>query len=242
MVTAEHLAKQGARVVLAARRAEKLGEVVERIGADRAFAVATDVTKRPDIERLRDEAIKKFGAIDVWVANAGRGISRMVSELTDEDLDEMISINVKSVVYGIQAALPHWKERGHGQIIAISSGLSRFPWAPQRSAYGAAKAAVNMLIANLRMELAQQGHTGIHATTVLPGVVATAFGVNSRHGGVDNAQLPGAQPPEEVAAIIARVIEQPVAEAYTRPEMLGLAAKYFAAEDMSAIEAGFVRR
>jgi NADP-dependent 3-hydroxy acid dehydrogenase YdfG len=241
-VTAEHLAARGAKVVLAARRPDKLAEVVARIGGDRALAVTTDVTRRADNERLRDQAIERFGRVDVWIANAGRGISRPVAELTDDDVDEMVTINLKSVLYGIQAVLPGFKAQGSGQLIAISSGLSRFPMAPQRSAYSAVKAAVNLLVANLRVELAQQGFAGIHATTVIPGVVATDFGKNSRHGGVDNRQIPGAQPVAEVAEVIARAIERPRAEVYTRPQMLELAARYYAAEDPGEIEAGFVQR
>ncbi len=240
--TAELVAARGAKVVLAARRPDALAQVARRIGEDRALAVPTDVTRRADNERLRDAAIERFGGIDVWICNAGRGISRAVAELTDDDIDEMVTVNLKSVVYGYQAVLPHFKERRRGQVISISSGLSRFPWAPQRSAYSACKAAVNILMANLRVELAQQGFTDIHATTVLPGIVATDFGLNARHGGVDNKKLPGAQPVAEVADVIAAVIEAPRAEAYTRPQMLELASRYFATEDMGAIEAQFLRR
>jgi short-subunit dehydrogenase len=241
-VTAEVLARRGAKVVLAARSRDKLSDVAARLGVDHALAVPTDVSRRADNENLRDQAIARFGRIDVWIANAGRGISRSVAELTDDDIDEMVSVNLKSVLYGIQAALPGFKSQKSGQIIAISSGLSRFPWAPQRSAYSAIKAAVNLLVANLRVELAQQGFADIHATTVLPGIVATEFGKNSRHGGVDNRTMPGAQPAEEVAEIIASVIDRPRPEIYTRPQMLELAARYYAAEDQTEIEAGFSQR
>jgi NADP-dependent 3-hydroxy acid dehydrogenase YdfG len=241
-VTAQVLAGRGAKVVLAARRAEKLAAVAAWIGEGSALAVPTDVTRRADNERLRDEAIARFGRIDVWINNAGRGISRPVAELTGDDIDEMVTINLKSVLYGIQTALPGFKAQGHGQIISISSGLSRFPWAPQRAAYSACKAAVNILMANLRVELAQQGFAGIHATTVIPGVVATEFGNNARHGGVDNAALPGAQPVEEVAEVIAGVIAAPRPEVYTPPQMLELAGRYYAAEDVSALEAQFAQR
>ena len=70
----------------------------------------------------------------------------------------------------------------------------------------------------------------------MPGVVATEFGTNALHGGMDSRQVPGAQPVEEVAVVIADAIEKPVAEVYTRPQMRELAAKYFAAEDVAAIE------
>jgi NADP-dependent 3-hydroxy acid dehydrogenase YdfG len=236
--TAELVVQRGARVVLAARRAEELNALAQKLG-DRAIAVPTDVTRRADNEQLRDKAIAAFGQIDVWIANAGRGISRMVSELTDDDIDDMVKVNVKSVLYGIQAVLPHFKQRKRGQIIAVSSGLSRFPFAPQRSAYSAAKAAVNLLIASLRVELRMGGFSDIHATTVMPGVVATDFGKNALHGGIDSAKIPGAQPVGEVAEVIADVIDTPRAEVYTRPQMRELAARYFSADDVTEIEKGF---
>jgi short-subunit dehydrogenase len=210
---AKQLAAKGAKVVLAARRKEELDAVAKGIG-EQAFAVVTDVTKRSDVERLAKAAIERFGSIDVWVNNAGRGISRSVAELTEEDLDAMWTVNMKSVVYGIQAVLPHFKAKNAGQIINISSGLSRAPLAPVRAAYGAVKAAVNMLTASLRVEL-KKTHPGVHVTLLLPGVVATEFGVNSMGVGiVDNRKLPGAQPVEEAVRAIVDVIESPKSEAY----------------------------
>ena len=232
---AEVVARRGARgVVLAARRASELAQVADRIGSA-AFAVPTDVSRRDDNERLRDRALAKFGQIDVWVNNAGRGISKLVSQLTDEDIDEMVTVNVKSVLYGIQAVLPHFRERKQGHILTVSSALSRFPLAAQRSAYSASKAAVNLLMGSLRMEL-RNDFPEIRTTTVLPGVVATDFGLNARHGGVDNRKLPNAQPVGEVASVIADAIEKPVAEIYTRPQLRELAARYFGAEDVASIE------
>ncbi|NVB78702.1 MAG: SDR family NAD(P)-dependent oxidoreductase [Kofleriaceae bacterium] len=229
--------RRGAKVVLAARGVANLSAVAEPLG-DSALTVPADVTKRADNELIRDRAIAKFGGIDVWINNAGRGISRMVSELTDDDIDQMVTVNVKSIVYGIQAVLPHFKQRKAGQIITVSSGLSRFPFAPQRSAYSASKAAANLIMASLRVELRDQ-FPDIHATTVMPGVVATEFGNNALHGGIDNKRMPGAQPVDEVAQVIADVIEKPRAEIYTRPQMLELASRYFSAEDVATIEAGF---
>jgi NADP-dependent 3-hydroxy acid dehydrogenase YdfG len=232
---AETVARRGARgVVLAARRMDELKKVAEKLDTAAVYA-PIDVSRRADNEQLREIALAKFGSIDVWVNNAGRGISRLVSQLTDEDIDEMVAVNVKSVVYGIQAVLPHFKTQKRGHIITVSSGLSRFPFAPQRSAYSASKAAVNLLMASLRVELRDE-YPDIHTTTVLPGVVATEFGSNALHGGVDTRRRPNAQPVDEVANVIADAIEHPVAEVYTRPQMRELAARYFAAEDVSAIE------
>ncbi|MGA7124379.1 MAG: SDR family oxidoreductase [Polyangiaceae bacterium] len=222
---AKQLATKGAKVVLAARRKEELDAVARGIG-EQAFAVVTDVTKRGDVERLANAAIEHFGRIDVWVNNAGRGISRSVAELTDEDLDAMWTVNMKSVVYGIQAVLPHFKAKNAGHIVNISSGLSRAPLAPVRAAYGAVKAAVNMLTASLRVEL-RKTHPGVHVTLLLPGVVATEFGVNSMGVGiVDNRKLPGAQPVEEAVKAIVDVIESPKPEAYTSAFIGGVVERY----------------
>jgi NADP-dependent 3-hydroxy acid dehydrogenase YdfG len=233
--TAELVAQRGARgVVIAARREEELAALAKKLG-NAALAVTTDVTRRGDVDRLRDQAIAKFGHIDVWINNAGRGIARPVSQLVDSDIDDMIAVNVKSVVYGMQAVLPHFKERKRGQIITVSSLLSRFPFTAIRSAYSAAKAAVNLLDGSLRAELRAE-FPDIKTTLVLPGVVATDFGKHAQHGGPDNRHLPNAQPVEEVAAVIADAIDHPRAEVYTRPQYRELAARYFAAEDVGQVE------
>jgi short-subunit dehydrogenase len=222
---AKQLAAKGAKVVLAARRKEALDAVAKGIG-ECALAVVTDVTKKSDVEHLAKAAIERFGRIDVWVNNAGRGISRSVADLTDEDLDAMWTVNMKSVVYGVQAVLPHFKAKNAGQIINVSSGLSRAPLAPVRAAYGAVKGAVNMLTASLRVEL-KVTHPGIHVTLLLPGVVATEFGVNSLGVGlVDNRKIPGAQSVEEAVRAIVDVIEKPRSEAYTSAFIAEVVARY----------------
>jgi short-subunit dehydrogenase len=231
---AEVAIARGARVVLAARREPELAAVAARLG-EAALAVPADVSRRADNEGLRDKAIERFGQIDAWVANAGRGITRPVAQLTDEDVDEMITANVKSVLYGVQAVLPHFRERGRGHVIAVSSMLGRIPMVSIRSAYSAAKAALNSLMTSLRLELRQE-LPGVHVSTVLPGVVATPFGNNARHGGADSRALPNAQPALEVAAMIADLIEHPRAELYTRPEMREFAGRYYSAEDVGALE------
>ncbi len=230
------VAARGAKVVLAARRDGELSAVAAGLGGD-ALAVVTDVTRRGDLERLRDQALARFGHIDVWVSNAGRGITRNVTQLTDADIDDMMAINVKSVLYGIQAVLPHFRGRKHGHLITVSSMLGRVQMAPIRSAYSAAKAAANSLMASLRLEL-RSDYPDIHVSTVMPGVVATSFGVNALHGGPDSRTLPKAQPAGEVAAAIADLIEHPRAELYTRPDLAQLAARYYSADDVATVEAG----
>lgn len=233
------LVERGHRVVLAARTQDTLDAVAGPLG-DRALAVVTDVTRRADNDRLRDAALARFGRIDAWVANAGRGISRLPSQLTDEDVDDMIATNVKSVLYGFQSVLPHLRERGTGHLVAVSSMLGKIPFTPIRSIYSAAKAAVNSLCASFRGELRAE-FPNITVTALLPGVVATDFGKNARHGGLDSRALPGAQPVEEVARILADAIATPRAEVYTRPEMRDVAGRYYSAEDIATVEAGFAQ-
>ncbi len=213
-VLAEELARRGASVVLVARREEALRAVAARCGQN-AHVIVADVTHRDQVKRVVDETIRRAGRIDVWVNNAGQGITRQVSELTDEDIDQMMTVNVKSALYGMQEVLPHFKARGSGQIINVSSMLGRIPYVVIRSAYNGAKHFLNAITANFREELSAT-HPGIHVTLVSPGVVRTDFGLNARHGGADSRQLPNSQSAEEVAAVIADVIERPRPDVYTR--------------------------
>jgi NAD(P)-dependent dehydrogenase (short-subunit alcohol dehydrogenase family) len=231
---AQRLGADGHRVALAARREPELHEVAARVGPG-ALVVPTDVTRRSDVERLRDRAIAAFGHIDGWVNNAGRGITKPVLELTDEEFDDIMRVNVKSALYGMQAAVPHFIDRGSGHLLNVSSFLSRVPFATYRSAYNAAKAALNALTANLRQDLASS-HPGIHVTLVMPGVVTTEFGQRAVHGSppLPPAALAGAQSADEVAAVIAGVIDRPVAEVYTNPDHRDVALEYF--RDVGAFE------
>jgi short-subunit dehydrogenase len=229
---ATQLAKQGHRVALAARREKELNDVAARLGAG-AIVVPTDVTRRGDVERLRDRAVAAFGHVDVWVNNAGRGITKPVLELTDEELDLMMTVNVKSALYGMQAIVPHFKERGRGHLINVSSFLSRVPFATFRSAYNAAKAALNALTANARVDLART-HPGIHVTLVMPGLVTTEFQRNALGGSPPMPPVGDAQSAEEAAAAIVGAIEHPVAEIYTNPKQAAIVQKYF--QDVGAFE------
>lgn len=232
--TAALLASRGAKLVLAARREKELSEVASRCGSG-AHAVVADVTDRAQIKRLVDASIARHGHVDVWINNAGRGISRMPTALTDEDIDDMMRINVKSVMYAMQEILPHFKERTTGHVINVSSLLGRVPFALVRSAYCGAKHFMNSLTASFRMEVHAQ-YPNIQISLVSPGVVATDFGLRALHGGPDSRALPNSQSPEEVAAVIAGVIESRRADTYTRPEFAKVIAGYYSGEDLDAIE------
>ncbi|MDI1428566.1 SDR family NAD(P)-dependent oxidoreductase [Polyangium sorediatum] len=234
---ARKAAAEGARVVLAARRQKELSEVAAACGPD-ALAVITDVTVRSDVESLARQAVDRFRRVDVWINNAGRGITRAPSEITDDDLDMMMRDNVKSALYGMQAILPHFKERNAGQILNVSSMLGRIPFFALRAAYSASKHALNALTAGLRAEL-RHTFPGIVVTTVSPGIVATEFGLNALHGGLDSRSMPGAQSVDEVADVVIDAIRNPQIDVYTRPVYADNVRRYY--DDMDAFErASFV--
>jgi short-subunit dehydrogenase len=210
---AVELANRRASLVLSARRKEALDAVAARCHGSVDVVVA-DATQRLDVRRVVNEAIARFGHIDVWINNVGQGISRLPSELTDDDLDEMMRVNVKSALYGMQEVLPHFKTRNAGHVINVSSMLGRIPFATIRSAYCGAKHFLNALTATFRAEV-QQTHPAIQFTLVSPGVVRTEFGVHALHGGPDSRRFPDSQSAEEVAVVIADVIESRKPDIYT---------------------------
>lgn len=223
--TATRLGTAGNAVVLVARRDGALAAVASRLGPDTATVVA-DVTRREDVRRVVQAAIERFGRIDVWINNVGRGITRPPTALTDEDIDLMMQVNVKSALYGMQEVLPHFRERGTGHIINVSSFLGRIPLTLYRSAYTASKHYLNALTAMVREEV-QAEHPGIQVSLVSPGVVWTEFGLSAAHGGPDSRQLPNGQTPEAVAAVIAQVVETRQPDVYSRAGMRERVAAYY---------------
>jgi short-subunit dehydrogenase len=239
---ARQLARRGDKVVLAARNEDNLKRVAAQCGPD-ALPVIIDVTRRADVEHLREAALGAFGAVDVWVNNAGRGIGRPVLDLTDEDFDQMMAINTKSALYGMQVIVPYFKTRDAGHLINVSSALSRVPFASYRSAYSAAKAALNSLTTNLRMDLRRE-YPGIHVSLVMPPAVSSEFSKNALHGtppppgGLSMAAgvRPGApmQTPDQTAAAMVDLIDHPRPELYTNPGQADMVARYYA--DVAAFE------
>jgi short-subunit dehydrogenase len=237
---ARQLGKRSDSLVLGARRETELESVADEVRAagGKAVTVRTDVTRRSDIEKLRDAAIEVFGHIDVWVNNAGQGITRSVLDLTDEDVDSIMAVNLKSALYGMQAIVPYFKERGAGHVINVSSFLGRVPVASFRSVYSAAKAALNSLSANLRMDLARE-YPNVHVSVFMPGIVTTEFR-NKAIGGMTGNWSGGSSPAgapqnaDEVAALMVGLIDNPVAEMYSNPASPAIAKRYF--EDVAAFE------
>lgn len=230
--TAEVLARQGMSLGLMARREDALAAVAARCDAD-TLVIPGDAAVREDVRRAVEAALERFGHIDVWVNNVGRGITAQPSQLTDEDIDEMVRLNVKSALYGMQEVLPHFKERGEGHVINVSSMLGRIPYVVFRSAYVGAKHFLNALTTVFRAEV-QEMHPNIQFSLVSPPVVRTDFGLNAMHGGPDSRSFPNSQSAEDVAAVIAQVIETREPDVYTLPGAHDRVAGYYASVGVDA--------
>ena len=152
--TARHLSTLGAKLVLGARRIERLEKLVADIkaGEGRAVAVATDVTKRQDLERLASTAVEQFDRIDVLVNNAGIMPLAPLDKLMVDEWDRMIDVNIKGVLYGIAAVLPRMRTQGSGHIINIASIAGIKVFVPNGTVYSATKFAVRALSEGLRAE------------------------------------------------------------------------------------------
>jgi len=170
--TARRLAESGARVVLAARRVERL----EALAADiehhqgTALVAPTDVTDERSVQRLARRALDAFGRIDILINNAGIMPLSPISKLKVAEWDRMIDVNIKGVLYCVAATLPTMLEQGSGHIINVSSVAGRRPF-PSGAVYSATKFAVRAISQGLRLELSPI--KGIRVTDIEPGVVAT---------------------------------------------------------------------
>ena len=170
--TARRLAESGARVVLAARRVERLealaADIEHRQGT--ALVAPTDVTDERSVQRLARTALDAFGRIDILINNAGIMPLSPISKLRVEEWDRMIDVNIKGVLYCVAATLPTMLEQGSGHIINVSSVAGRRPF-PSGTVYSATKFAVRAISQGLRLELSPI--KGIRVTDIEPGVVAT---------------------------------------------------------------------
>jgi NADP-dependent 3-hydroxy acid dehydrogenase YdfG len=208
--TARHLAKQGAKVVLAARRIDRLQAIVQEIKAagGQAMAHAIDVTRREDLSALVEAAVATFGQVDVMINNAGLMAISPISELRVDEWDRMIDINVKGVLYGIAAALPVFEAQGFGHFINISSVAGIKVFSPGGSVYSGTKYAVRAISDGLRHEVGGK----IRTTTIEPGAVDSELKFGSGHApsaAVVTEFYKQAIPAESVARAIAYAIEQP---------------------------------
>lgn len=173
-VLAVKLGKLGAKLVLAARREERLIQLkskIEHNGGTAEYKV-TDVSDKYQVAELTEYAVKKFGRIDVLVNNAGvMPASFLVKNCTDE-WDRLIDINIKGVLYNIGAVLPYMRKQKSGHIINVSSNAAYTEISPYSTVYCMTKHAVKNISSGLRQEEAIAG-SGIKVTDVGPGMVDT---------------------------------------------------------------------
>lgn len=207
--TAKELAKSGAKMVLAARRADRLESLVADIESQggSAIAVTTDVSKRSDVEALISKALERHGQIDVLINNAGIMPVAPMAMTKIDDWDRMIDVNVKGLLYGIGAALPSMKERGSGHIINVASVAGHKVF-PNFTVYCATKHAVRAISEGLRMESPE-----LRVTTISPGLIATELENSTPDAeireGVKEFYAEHAIPAQTIADAIAYAVAQP---------------------------------
>ena len=170
--TAKLLAKQGAQLVLAARREDRLKTLqqeIEQLGGKAVYQV-TDVTDSAQVEQLAKLAQDTFGSVDVLVNNAGLMPLSKLNKNKQDEWNTMVDVNIKGVLYGIGAVLPYMREQKRGQIINISS-VAGHDVMPSSAVYSGTKFAVRAITEGLRKE--ESVDNNIRATIISPGAVDT---------------------------------------------------------------------
>lgn len=207
--TARHLAQHGAKLVLGARRVERLKALAEELGLRRDAAVQTDVTDHDQVMRLVDGAVAAHGRIDVIINNAGLMPHSPLERGKVDDWDRMIDVNLKGVLYGIKAALPHMIKQTGGHIINVSS-VAGHKVRPGSAVYAATKAAVRMLSEGLRQEVKPYN---IRTTIISPGAVQSELPRSITEAdvakGIEDFYATYAIPAESFARMVAFPISQP---------------------------------
>lgn len=211
--TAEAFAQAGARVVLGARRRDRLEQVAEGIRASggEALAVVTDVAVPDQVDALVGRAVAAYGSLDVLVANAGIGYFGRVEETPLDVVEQLWQVNVLGTLYGIRAALPVMRRQGRGHLIVVSS-VSGKRGSPGSGPYAATKFAQVGLCEALRVELAG---SGIAVSLICPvGTATEFFEAAAAWGGLAMRPMGPVQTAETVAAAIIRCARRP------RPEVI----------------------
>lgn len=220
--TALLLAERGAKVVLAARRSDRIEALAARIteAGGEAVPVVTDVKRRADLSRLVATARERYGKLDVLVSNAGISPISALDDLRVEDWEQMIDVNVKGVLYGIAEALPVFREQGFGHFVHTLS-TAGLKIVPQMSVYAGTKNAVRAISEGLRQEAGES----LRVTTVSPGFTETELAHSitdpDARSQIQDSMTKIAMPPDAIARAIAYAIEQPagvdVGEIVVRP-------------------------
>lgn len=212
--TALEVARRGGTVVLAARRGDALEEAAREcrhLGAH-ALPVPTDVASEFEVQVLLRAAIEAFGRIDVWVNNAAVTLFGRIEDCPPDDYERVLRVNLFGYIHGARAVIPHFRSRGRGVLINVSS-VAGIVGQPLTSAYCASKAAIIGWSECLREELADQ--PGIGVCTVLPASIDTPlFQQGANYTGRMARPMPPVYAPEVVARTIAGLMARPRRQAY----------------------------
>ena len=207
--TARHLASKGAIVAIAARRRNKLDEVVAQItgAGGRASAYLLDVADKKQFKGVVDVVIADFGRLDVLINNAGLMPIRPMAEVNTDEWDAMINVNLRGTLYGIAAALPIFLNQGSGHIINLSSVAGIKVFAPGGTVYSGTKFAVRAISEGLRQEVGSK----VRVTSIEPGAIDSDLKFTTTGTSRSNVMefYKAAIPANSVARAIAFAIEQP---------------------------------
>jgi NADP-dependent 3-hydroxy acid dehydrogenase YdfG len=215
--TALAFAREGARLAICARRADRLRELLAAIEAagSEAMVRQVDVGREIEVIAFVDACVARFGRLDVLVNNAGSGVRGRVEETPADDYRRLMEVNYLGTVYGCRAAIPIMRRQGRGVIVNVSSivGMRSLPGG---GAYAATKAAQVSLTESLRVELAG---SGVFACSVHPIGTATEFAEVAERAspGRKGGALGPLQSAETVARAIVRCARRPRAEVYPHP-------------------------
>ena len=212
---ARYLAARGAKLMLGARRLERIEAVAGELRAagHAAAALATDVTNRSEVAALVDAAVAQYGRIDVLINNAGIMPNSPLERLKVDDWDAMIDVNIKGVLYGIAAALPHMQKQKSGHVI-ITSSVAGHKVRPGSAVYSATKHAVRVIAEGFRQEMTPHN---IRSTIISPGAVATEL-----VGSITEADIQQASQRMFEIALPAESFARAVAYAISQPDNLGI--------------------
>lgn len=208
--TALRLAEGGAKLMLGARRRDKLAELTEQIeaaGGQAAFQ-EIDVTARADVARLVDSAVDRFGRLDVYINNAGIAPNSLLDDLKVEDWEAMIDVNLKGPLYGIAAALPVFRRQQSGHFVNLLSTAGLII-KPTMAVYAGTKQAMRAIAEGLRLEAGPH----LRVTNISPGFIQTGLADSMTNpdakASTERAMAEMAITPDAIARAIAFAIEQP---------------------------------
>lgn len=218
--TALACAREGMRVVVSARREDRLTELSDQINAagGEAIPVVCDVASDEQVNTLVQRTLDHFGQLDAVLANAGYGLEQASATFNEHDWRQIFEVNFWGTMRVIGASAPILQAQGHGHILITSSCLSRFTL-PYYSAYSATKASQTQVARSMRLELAPDG---IDVSVVHPIATRTEFfDKTAKASGTEHVGVPQhapkmfVQPPERVAKAIVKCLRKPVPEVWT---------------------------